>query len=105
MRYCARTFTIAELELVRELVKSSPPKNRAHLSRLVCQRLGWYKANGLNARQKCTASKANGGLKEMSCRVAMLRMQEGGLITLPPAQKRHGNGRPGCTCSSTTPAS
>lgn len=28
--------------------------------------------------------KADGGLKEMSCRVAMLRMQEDGLIRLPP---------------------
>ena len=80
MRYSGRTFTIAELELIRELVNSSPPKNRAQLSRLVCQRLGWYKADG--------------ALKEMSCRVAMLRMHEDGLITLPPPQKRNGNGRP-----------
>jgi hypothetical protein len=80
MRYCGRTFTVAELELIRKLIDSSPPKNRAQLSRLVCQHMGWYKADG--------------GLKEMSCRVAMLRMQKDGLITLPPAQKRNGNGRP-----------
>jgi hypothetical protein len=44
--------------------------NRSRLSREVCERLNWRRDNG--------------GLKDMSCRVALLRMQIDGLITLPP---------------------
>jgi len=69
MRYCGREFTEAEIDLIRELL-STPKINRARLSREVCERLGWRRDNG--------------GLKDMSCRVALLRMQTDGLITLPP---------------------
>ncbi len=79
MRYCGREFSDAELELIRQLIAERPAKNRAQLSRVVCQRLSWYKADG--------------GLKEMSCRVAMLRMQADGLITLPAPLNGNGNGR------------
>jgi hypothetical protein len=44
--------------------------NRARLSREVCERLGWRRDNG--------------ALKDMSCRVALLRMHTDGLISLPP---------------------
>lgn len=47
-----------------------PSQHRAQISRLVCSALHWFKPDG--------------GLKEMSCRVAMLRMHKDGLITLPP---------------------
>lgn len=79
MRYCGRDFTAAELMLCRQLIREQPQMNRAQLSRALCQRLGWYTAGG--------------ALKEMSCRVAMLRMQEDGLITLPPPRNGNGNGR------------
>jgi len=46
-----------------------PQMNRARLSREVCDRLRWRRDNG--------------GLKDMSCRVALNRMQADGLITLP----------------------
>ena len=68
-RYCGREFTDQELELVRALIAHRPAYSRAQLSQLTCQALQWYKADG--------------GLKEMSCRVAMLRMQVDGLIELP----------------------
>jgi hypothetical protein len=70
MRYCARPFTLEELELIRALLGATPPLNRAQLSRAVCERLGWRRPDGR--------------LKEMSCRVALLRMQTDGLIRLPP---------------------
>ena len=70
MRYCARPFTSSDIELIRALLDASPPLNRARLSREVCERLNWRRADG--------------GLKDMSCRVALLRMQADGLITLPP---------------------
>ena len=54
---------------MRDLIASHPEANRADLSRLVCKALQWYRPNGK--------------VKEMSCRVAMLRMQRDGLIELP----------------------
>ena len=69
-RYCGREFCAQELALIRALIAEDPSGTRADLSRLTCQRLHWYKADG--------------GLKEMSCRVAMLRMQQDALIELPP---------------------
>lgn len=70
MRYCGRAFTASDIEIIRALIGASPPLNRARLSREVCERLNWRRADGR--------------LKEMSARVAMLRMQADGLITLPP---------------------
>jgi hypothetical protein len=70
VRYCGRDFSPQELTQIRQLITDDPGRSRAELSRLTCQMLQWYKADG--------------GLKDMSARVAMLRMQEDGLITLPP---------------------
>jgi hypothetical protein len=70
MRYCGRPFTDGEIELIRALIGATPPLNRAQLSREICARLGWRRPDGR--------------LKDMSCRVALLRMQADGLITLPP---------------------
>ncbi len=68
-RYCGRDFTNKELDQIRSLIKENPQFYRAKLSREVCQMLRWLKPDGK--------------LKDMSCRVAMLRMQEDGLIELP----------------------
>jgi hypothetical protein len=88
MRYCGRGFTTEELRRIGEIIAQSPHCNRAQLSRPVCQYLGWYKPDG--------------GLKEMSCRVAMLRMQADGLLTLPAPRNGNGNGRPYTRRSRTT---
>jgi len=72
--YCAREFTEDELRLIVELIEQTPQLKRAALSREVCQRLNWVRADG--------------SLKDMTCRVAMLRMHADGLITLPPSQMR-----------------
>ena len=69
MRYCGRDFTPTEIDLIRDLL-TMPQMNRARLSREVCEHLSWRRDNG--------------GLKDMSCRVALLRMQADGLFTLPP---------------------
>ena len=75
IRYCGRDFSKQELVVIRQLISENPSATRAVLSRLACQALHWYKVDG--------------GLKEMSCRVAMLRMQDDGLIKLPAARHRH----------------
>jgi hypothetical protein len=69
-RYCGRDFHADEIALIRQLIAEDPTRTRAELSRLTCRALAWHKADG--------------GLKDMSARVAMLRMQEDGLIALPP---------------------
>lgn len=68
--YCGRLFSDSEVTQLRQLLANNPEYNRAELSRQVCRMIGWHKADG--------------GLKEMSCRVAMLRMHADGLIRLPP---------------------
>ena len=78
--YCGRTFESTQIELIRTLIADHPQLNRAQLSRLVCEALQWEDANGRS--------------KQMSCRVALLRMQEDGLIELPPPQNGNGNARP-----------
>jgi hypothetical protein len=78
-KYCGRVFSEAELDGIRQLIASHDVANRAQLSRLVCEQLGWRRVDG--------------GLKEMSCRVAMLRMQKDGLIVLPPPRTINGNGK------------
>ena len=56
-RYCAREFSDAELALIRTLIaEHDPPLNRGARSRVVCERLDWRKPDG--------------GLKDMSARVA-----------------------------------
>lgn len=69
-RYCGRDFHAEEIAQIRQLIAEDPARTRAELSRLTCRRLAWYKADG--------------GLKDMSARVAMLRMQADGFIELPP---------------------
>lgn len=79
VRYCGRTFTAGDLAKIRGLTASDPSLTRAALSRMVCDALGWLRPDGRR--------------KDMSCRVAMLRMHRDGLIALPPPRKGNGNGR------------
>jgi hypothetical protein len=80
VRYCGRTFSAEELEMIRELIASNPQLNRNVLSGIVCDRLGWLRPDGRR--------------KDMSCRVAMLRMHRDGRITLPPPRKPTGGRKP-----------
>lgn len=68
MKYCGREFSDAELEYIRHSA-AEPRMTRFLLSQRVCQKFQWLKQDG--------------GLKDMSCRVALLRMQEDGLVQLP----------------------
>lgn len=70
IRYCGRDFSTTELARIQSLIKHNPQFNRSRLSREVCEMFYWLKPDGK--------------LKDMSCRVAMLRMHEDGLICLPP---------------------
>jgi hypothetical protein len=73
-RYCGRNFSRDDLDRIKQLIDEDKTRTRAELSRLTCQQLNWFKADG--------------GLKDMSCRVAMLRMEADGLITLPTPRRK-----------------
>lgn len=72
-RYCGREFTPKEIEQIRSLIKHNRKFNRTRLSKEVYQMFQWLKPDGK--------------LKDMSCRVAMLRMEKDGLIRLPPSTR------------------
>ncbi len=72
-RYCGKNWTEEDIERIRTIITSSPSATRSALSRVICQEFNWLKPDG--------------GLKDMSCRVAMLRMHREGLIVLPPSTR------------------
>jgi hypothetical protein len=76
MRYCGRAFGEDELACIRRLA-AEPGTTRRAISRRVCEQVGWRKPDG--------------GLKEMSCRVVLLRMQADGLVRLPAPRHRCSN--------------
>ena len=73
-RYSGRFFSLQEIGVIRDLIRTHPQMNRQQLSYRVCERFDWRKVNG--------------GLKDMSCRVALLRMHREGLIELPPPRRQ-----------------
>ena len=87
--YCGRDFSTTEIARIVQLIADNPEYHRANLSREVCRILQWYKADG--------------GLKEMSCRVAMLRMHADGLIELPTPRRTKPALLPFCSTSATDP--
>jgi hypothetical protein len=70
--YCARDFSVEDIQTIRDLIAQDQRLQRSALSRKLCQLWGW--------------TKPNGELKDMTCRVALLRMQADGLIELPPSR-------------------
>jgi len=76
IRYSGRDFTPKEIKQIRSLIKQNPKFNRMRLSKEVCRMFQWLKPDG--------------NLKDMSCRVAMLRMQKDGVIVLPPPSHAKG---------------
>ncbi len=74
IRYCGRDFTPTEITQIRALIKNNPQFNRTRLSIEVCRVLQWFKPDGET--------------KDMSCRVAMLKMEKDGVICLPPSTQK-----------------
>ena len=86
MKYCGRDFSTSEINHIHKLIAENPQENRRWLSKRVCELFGWLTPGVLT--------------KDMSCRVAMLRMHKDGLIRLPPPQSKNGNGK---RCARSTP--
>jgi hypothetical protein len=74
--YCGREFGLDDIQTINKLMEQNPSLQRAPMSRQLCELWGW--------------NKPNGELKDMTCRVALLRMQADGLITLPPSRMTGG---------------
>lgn len=73
-RYSGRVFGPLEIEQIRDIIRAHPQASRQQLSYRVCEAFDWRKPDG--------------SLKDMSCRVALLRMHREGLIELPAPQHR-----------------
>ena len=78
--YCGREFSAGDIQAIKCLMEQNPSVKRTPLSRKLCELFDW--------------TKPNGELKDMTCRVALLRMQADGLITLAPSRMPGGRGRP-----------
>ena len=74
MQICGRDFTSQEIHWINGQVQTCPDLNRVKLSKQFCQQFDW--------------TMPGGGLKQMSCRVALLRLEKSGLIRLPAVQKK-----------------
>jgi hypothetical protein len=77
MIYCGRNFSEKEIEWIKGKI-SEPGMYRQKLSMVFCEEFNWRKRDG--------------GLKQMSCRVAFLRMEKDGIIVLPLRLRKPSNG-------------
>lgn len=76
---CGRPFSTRDLEVIRKIIADDSMPCRAEIARQVCRDLVWLDEAGRP--------------KLMSCRVALLRMQERGLLQLPAPRNGNGNGK------------
>lgn len=74
MIVCGQKFSQEIIERIELTVTQQPEQSRRQLSRRVCQWLSWRSPTGQ--------------LKEMSCRVALLKLERKGIIKLPVNNKK-----------------
>lgn len=70
---CGRVFAHEVLQRINVAVRDHPKWSRAELSRRVCDWLNWRAANGKD--------------KAVACRLALVRLERRGLITLPAPRR------------------
>ncbi len=80
MIICGQTFTRERLGRIQGWVDGNPGMSRGALSRRVCEWLGWRSENGR--------------LKQVSCRVALKRLERKGKLRLPSGGRRPPGKRP-----------
>ncbi len=73
MEVCGQTFSTGTIRRIQESIDQESGLSRSRLSRQVCQWLDW--------RTK------KGKVKQVSCRVALLKLERKGVIRLPPARE------------------
>jgi hypothetical protein len=67
-----REITTDEIELIQQLLVDHPTWNRSRLSRELCEKWDWRRADSQ--------------LKDMACRTLLLKLERAGHVTLPPRQ-------------------
>jgi len=70
-------FSPSTIEWISAAISSEPDISRTRLSRQVCERLDWRSPSGK--------------LKELSCRLALNKLHDGGHLKLPAARPRPGS--------------
>ena len=70
LTFCGRTFSAADLALIREVVADCGPLGLTEIARTVCELLDW--------------TRPSGRLKTYECRQLLARLQERGVLALPP---------------------
>ena len=73
LTFCGRSFSLAELELVRGIVAEFSSLGITEISRTVCELLDWKRPNG--------------GLKNLECRQMLERLCSQGLLSLPELRR------------------
>jgi hypothetical protein len=68
-----RKITPTDIHLIKQLLTEHPTWNRTTLSRELCRRWQWLRADGQQ-------------LKDMACRTLLLKLERAGYIGLPPRQ-------------------
>jgi hypothetical protein len=70
LTFDGRAFSLSEIELIQQTCRNFASLGRTEISRTLCELLEWKRPNG--------------GLKNHECRLLLERMQDLGLIVLPP---------------------
>lgn len=73
MRYRGKSYTLREINEIREILIAYRDRSRRFISQEICRRWGWKQPNGV--------------LKDMICRGLLLQLEAQGLIELPPRKK------------------
>lgn len=74
MMICGKEFPSEVINQIENIITNNQHISRTQLSRQVCEIINWRSANGQ--------------LKEVSCRVALLRLHRQGMINLPQSYER-----------------
>jgi hypothetical protein len=76
-RYRSRELNNNDISFIREIIKKHYDKGRTPISRILCKAWGWIQSNGKP--------------KEYAARDLLLRLEEKGLIELPPRIRPNNN--------------
>ena len=68
--FSGRVFTQSQIDCISSIIDEDTTRSRTTISRMACERLGWYKPDGT--------------VKVQSMRQALVKMEAEGLIRLPP---------------------
>lgn len=74
MLICGNEISSEEINLIKDMIAENQQISRRQLSRQICERFNWRSPNGK--------------LKDMSCRVGLLKLHRQGAINLPERKER-----------------